>query len=78
MSVVDKISLPPPLPRRSATVMTPGRKATELQGGPSVAQVGTAEPDALEQLRKLGELCGAGVQTEAECDVKKAELLRRI
>ena len=49
-----------------------------MHAGPSVAQLGAAEPDALEQLRKLGELRGTGVLTEAEFDAKKAELLRRV
>lgn len=78
VSVVDKISLPPPLPRRATTVVTSGRNATELQGGPAGAQVWAAEPDVLEQLRKLGELRAAGVVTEAEFEVKKTELLPRI
>jgi hypothetical protein len=36
------------------------------------------EPDALEALRKLGELRASGVLTEAEFEAKKAELLRRV
>jgi hypothetical protein len=36
------------------------------------------DPDALEQLRKLGELRDAGVLTAAEFEAKKAELLGRI
>jgi hypothetical protein len=35
-------------------------------------------PDALEQLRKLGDLRKAGVLTDAEFEAKKAELLGRI
>jgi hypothetical protein len=78
ISVVDKISLPPPMPRRAAAQVTSGRQVAGVQGGPCVAQVGAAEPEALEQLRKLGELRAAGVLTEAEFDAKKAELLRRV
>jgi hypothetical protein len=37
-----------------------------------------ADPDALEQLRKLGDLRKAGVLTDAEFGTKKAELLGRI
>jgi len=76
--VVDKISLPPPLPRRSATAVTPGREGPSSRGEPNVTLLGTAEPDPLEQLRKLGDLRGAGVLTDGEFDLKKAELLRRI
>ena len=54
------------------------RKGLGLQDGPSVAQTGAGEPDALEQLRKLGELRASGVLTDAEFETKKAELLRRI
>jgi hypothetical protein len=36
------------------------------------------DPDALKQLRELGELRNAGVLTEAEVEAKKAELLGRI
>ena len=37
-----------------------------------------AAPDAAEQLRKLGELHGAGILTDAEFEAKKAELLARL
>ena len=78
ISVVDKISLPPPLPRLSATA---GRSAPQVPGPESrasAAQLGTAQPDTLEQLRKLGELRDQGWVTQAEFDAKKAELLRRV
>jgi hypothetical protein len=79
ISVIDKISLPPPLPRRSAAAVASGREGPSSRGGPpNVALLGAAEPDALEQLRKLGDLRAAGVLTDAEFDGKKAELLRRI
>jgi hypothetical protein len=56
-----------------------GREGPSARGGPpNVALLGAAEPDALEQLRKLGDLRAAGVLTDAEFDGKKAELLRRI
>lgn len=35
-------------------------------------------PDAIDQLRKLGELRDAGIVTEAEFEAKKAELLGRL
>jgi hypothetical protein len=37
-----------------------------------------AARDPMEQLRQLGELKAAGVLTDAEFEVKKAELLRQI
>jgi hypothetical protein len=52
----------PDMPRR------PGARAA---GAP-------AEPDAVDLLRKLGDLRDAGVLTEEEFTAKKAELLRRI
>ena len=76
--MVDKISPPPPLPRLSATA---GRSAPQVPGPESrasAAQLGTAQPDTLEQLRKLGELRDQGWVTQAEFDAKKAELLRRV
>jgi hypothetical protein len=82
ISVVDKIGLPPPLPRRPATAGTTAgtsaRQGPGPQGAASVAQLGAAEPDTLEQLRKLGELRAAGVLTDVEFEAKKADLLRRI
>jgi hypothetical protein len=45
---------------------------------PSVAHLRAPEADAIEQIRKLGELRTARMLTEAEFDAKKAELLRRI
>lgn len=72
--VVDKISPPGALPRKAPAVV-PRRG---LQRPPSVAELGTVEPDALEQLRKLGELRASGVLTDSEFEAKKAELLRRI
>lgn len=76
--VVDKIALPPPL-RRSATAATGrSRPASASRGAPSDAHLGATDPDALEQLRKLGELRSSGVLTEAEFEAKKVELLRRV
>jgi hypothetical protein len=76
--VVDKISLPPPLRRTSAPTVTSDRQAPRLGGGLYVDEVWAAEPDTLEQLRKLAELHAAGVLTEEEFGAKKAELLRRV
>ena len=78
ISVVDKISLPPPLPRLPAAPGTSARQVPGSESRASAAQLGAAEPDTLEQLRKLGELRNEGVVTQAEFDAKKAELLRRV
>ena len=61
--VVDQIALPAPL---QAAFSGSGQRAR------------VPDPDALEQLRKLGDLHRAGVLTDAEFDAKKAELLRRL
>jgi hypothetical protein len=61
--VVDQIALPAPLQPALAS------------SGPRAR---APEPDALEQLRKLGDLHKARVLTDAEFDAKKAELLRRL
>jgi hypothetical protein len=78
ISVVDKLSLPPPLPGRPAVAVPAARPMTWPHGGPTSAQFGAADPDPLEQIRKLGDLRGAGVLTDAEFEAKKTELLRRI
>jgi hypothetical protein len=51
-----------------------------LQAAPAGARPVAAAPstDALEQLRKLGDLRKAGVLTDTEFEAKKAELLGRI
>jgi hypothetical protein len=72
--VVAPINVPPP----RHPVPAPPPTSGALQPAPSVAQLGAAAPDALEQLRKLGELHSSGVPTDAEFEAKKAELLRRI
>lgn len=61
--VVGRIAVPPP-----------------LQPTPPISQPGAPPPtaDALEQLRKLGELHTAGVLTDGEFEAKKAELLERL
>jgi hypothetical protein len=46
--------------------------------GSSAPAARAPDPDALEQLRKLGDLRKAGVLTDAEFEAKKAELLGRI
>ena len=74
IGVVDKISLPPPLLRSTVTAARPVPQG----GGPRVAPPSVTEPDALEQLGKLGELRAAGVLSETEFEAKKAELLRRV
>ncbi len=61
--VVSRMAVPPPL-----------QAALSASG----AHTPAPDPDALEQLRKLGDLHTAGVLTDAEFDAKKAELLRRL
>jgi hypothetical protein len=61
--VVGGIAVPPPV--------RPGQTSSE-------ARIRPADPDVLEQLRKLGDLRKAGVLTDAEFAAKKAELLGRI
>jgi hypothetical protein len=78
LAMVDKLNMPPPLPPRPDTAAPPRTEGPGSAGGPSAMQAGVAEPDVLEQLRKLGELRAAGVLTEVEFDAKKAELLRRV
>lgn len=65
MRTVDKITLPPPLDAGR----TP-KAEQPLASGPSA--------DALEQLRKLGELRDSGVLTQQEFEAKKADLLGRV
>jgi hypothetical protein len=76
--IVDKIALPPPRPRQAAARASSGSQAGGSRLAPSVAPFGAADADALEHLRKLGELRASGVLTEAEFEAKKAELLRRV
>ncbi len=45
---------------------------------PSSAAAGKVPDDVMEQLKKLGELHSAGVLTDAEFEVKKSELLKRV
>jgi hypothetical protein len=61
--VVGQLGVPPPL--------QPAR-------APSAAGATPPDRDALEQLRRLGDLHNAGVLTDAEFEAKKAELLGRI
>jgi len=51
-----------------------------LQGPPTVAQAppAAAQPDVMDQLRKLGELRDAGILSEDEFAAKKADLLGRL
>lgn len=71
---VSKVELPPPL--EAPAPIRPARHAPAA--ATSAPQLSTASSDALEQIRKLGELRAAGVLTEAEFELKKAELLRRV
>jgi hypothetical protein len=61
--VVGRIAVPPPL---------------KLGQTPSEARSRAADPDVLEQLRKVGDLRKTGVLTDAEFEAMKAELLARI
>ena len=72
--VVSPIAVPP---ARPPVGLAPAPDAAP-NPTPGVAPLGAPSPDALEQLRNLGELYHTGVLTEAEFEAKKAELLRRI
>jgi hypothetical protein len=47
-------------------------------GTPVPAAAAAAQPDVMEQLRKLGELRDAGILTPEEFEAKKAQLLERL
>lgn len=81
MRAVSEIPLPPPLQAPPARgVVQPSAKASPpVKDKPAgAAQFGALGTDALEQLRRLGELKERGLLTEEEFASKKAELLRRI
>ena len=67
MRTVEDIALPPPLPALAKKSSAPTRASAPEHSA-----------DALEQLRKLGELREANVLTPSEFEAKKAELLRRV
>jgi hypothetical protein len=73
MRTVDEVALPPRLPAPVAQARTANKSST-----PTLASTPEPSPDALEQLRKLGELRENNVLTQSEFDAKKAELLRRV
>lgn len=73
MRTVDKVALPPPLP---APLAQPG--TAKKPSAPTLASVPEPGADALDQLRKLGELRDADVLTQSEFEAKKAELLHRV
>lgn len=73
MRTVDKVALPPPLP---APLAQPG--TARKPSAPTLASVPEPGADALDQLRKLGELRDADVLTQSEFEAKKAELLHRV
>lgn len=70
---VDEFGLPAPLPAPVAQTRT-----AKISPSPTPASATEPSPDALEQLRKLGELRGTNVLTQSEFEAKKTELLRRI
>jgi hypothetical protein len=82
MRAVGEIALPPSLPPPAAQgIAQPIANASAPEKDrqqTTSAQFGALGADALEQLRKLGELKERGVLTEEEFASKKAELLRRI
>jgi hypothetical protein len=73
MRTVDKIALPPPLPAPVAQTHTAKKSPVA-----TLASAPAPGPDALEQLRKLGELRDGNVLTQSEFEAKKAELLGRV
>jgi hypothetical protein len=60
----------------TAAIPAPARESE--RPGARAAGTAAAEPEAVDLLRKLGDLRDAGVLTEDEFAAKKAELLRRI
>ena len=70
---VDDVALPLPLPAPVAPIRT-----AKKSSAPTLASAPEPGPDALEQLRKLGELRDANVLTQSEFEAKKAELLQRV
>lgn len=73
MRTVNGVVLPPPLPAPVAQTRT-----TKKSPSPTLASAPEPSPNALEQLRKLGELREGNVLTQSEFEAKKAELLRRV
>jgi hypothetical protein len=70
-------AIPLPVPRLARTGPSPRHQLGSGSGvaGPVAVK---ASSDALEQLRRLGELRAAGLVSDAEFEAKKAELLRRV
>jgi hypothetical protein len=73
MRTVSRITVPPPLPAQVAQTQT-----AKKSSGPTLAPAPAPSADALEQLRKLGELRKVDVLTPSEFEAKKAQLLRRV
>jgi hypothetical protein len=73
MRTVDKIALPPPL-----QAPVPPNGTAKKSSAPTLGSAPERSPDALEQLRKLGDLRNANVLTQSEFEAKKAKLLRRV
>lgn len=71
--VTSRLAVPPPL---AATTRSVGLNADAPPG--FVPAAAPADPDVLEQLRRLGELRSSGVLTDMEFEAKKVELLGRI
>ena len=83
IQTVGKIKLSPALEAKSSTPVQPAPAAPAPALPASAANQPTTQavpshPDALEQLRKLGELHAAGVLTDEEFEAKKSDLLRRV
>ena len=54
------------------------QRLAEGAAGPAPVAAAPAQPDVMDQLRKLGELRDAGILTPEEFETKKTELLGRL
>jgi hypothetical protein len=66
------------VPTARSTIISPPRAASAPPRPAPAPTAGQATGDALERLKKLGELRAAGVITDAEFEAKKAEILKGI
>jgi hypothetical protein len=76
--VAGQVPVPPPLPGTGTARTAAVQPAAPHAPASPVAPAEAPSADVLEQLRRLGELRGAGFLTDAEFEAKKAELLGRI
>jgi hypothetical protein len=75
IELVTRQGIPPPA--KTPTQPTAAASTPEPDATPEPKPTGSTE-QILEQIRKLGELHGAGILTDAEFEAKKTELLKRI